>query len=65
MQMEVRIVFWPVRSWFLVNTHRIRERSGEQIVISYCKAIDDLRERRDFFLCEFYEIGYMAVVRED
>ena len=63
--MEVRIVFWSVRKWFLVDTHRIRKRSREQVVISNCQAADDLREGRDFFLCEFYEIGYMTVVREN
>jgi hypothetical protein len=63
--MEVRIVFWPVRGWFLVNAHRIRKRSREQVVISNCKPTDDLREGCDFFFCELYEIGYMTVVREN
>jgi len=63
--MEVRIVFWPVWGWFLVDTHRICKRSREQIVISNCQVTDDLREGRDFFLCEFYEIRYMTVVREN
>jgi hypothetical protein len=63
--MEVRINFRPVRDWFLVDTHRIRKRSREQIVISNGQAADDLREGRDFFLCEFCKIGYMTVVREN
>jgi hypothetical protein len=65
MQVEVRIILWCIRDWFLVNAHRVRKRSREQIVISNCKATDDLREGCDLSCCKFCDIGYMAVVREN